>query len=181
MRIISGKLKGKRFTVPKGFPSRPTTDFAKEGLFNILDNRIDIEGCHVLDLCSGTGNITFEFASRGAKHVTAVDYDIKSVQWLRKNAQAFGILNNLSAIKSDIVQFCQLTSSKFDLIFTDPPFHHTYHEELIKVIQDRELLLPEGMLVVEHGKKTDLSHLPNFDCVRSYGNVSFSFFVNDPL
>lgn len=180
MRIIRGSLKGKRFATPPNFPSRPTTDFAKEGLFNMLENRVDIEGMDVLDLCAGTGNISFEFVSRGANHVLAIDSHPRCVQYLKGNAKELQIEKQLQVYKSDCVVYCRnVQNVDYDLIFTDPPFHLAFHQELIQTIFERKLLKPGGLLIVEHGKQTKLEGLANFSFSRNFGNVHFSFFSND--
>jgi 16S rRNA (guanine(966)-N(2))-methyltransferase RsmD len=180
VRIISGKLKARRFSVPKNFPSRPTTDFAKEGLFNLLGNQIELDGIKVLDLCSGTGNISFEFISRGASHVTAVDQNFNCVRFIRKNAESLQIDTQIQIVKSDILGYLRQCSGEFDLIFADPPYEITFHQEIAEIIFQRNLLSPEGMLIIEHGKKTDLSSLTHFGFSRTYGNVHFSFFNSEP-
>jgi 16S rRNA (guanine966-N2)-methyltransferase len=177
VRIISGKLKARRFSVPKNFPSRPTTDFAKEGLFNLLGNQIEFEGIKVLDLCSGTGNISFEFISRGASLVTAVDQNFNCIRFIRQNAASLQIDKEIQIIKSDILSYLRQCTSQFDLIFADPPYEVTFHQEIAELIFNRQLLSEDGMLIIEHGKKTDLSSLTHFSFVRTYGNVYFSFFT----
>lgn len=176
MRIIRGILKTKRITVPKSFPSRPTTDFAKEGLFNILENRFDFEELELLDLCAGTGNISFEWLSRGAKKVVAVDANFNSTRHIKKLAKDFGLINQIHVVKSDVLNFLGKNEQAFDLIFADPPYDLKVHEEIVKLVFERNLLKEDGLLVVEHGKRTDLSQLPHFELSRTYGNVIFSLF-----
>ena len=176
MRIISGFLKARRFTVPKNFPSRPTTNFAKEGLFNILGNRIDLFDLKILDLCAGTGNISFEFISREAGEITAVDSHPNCLRYIQKNAIDLGIKELVTTVKEDIIKFVQRTDQKFDLIFTDPPYGYPHYEELIRIIFERELLTEDGLLIVEHSRDTKLEHLPQFEFCRTFGNVYFSFF-----
>jgi 16S rRNA (guanine966-N2)-methyltransferase len=180
VRIISGILKARRFTAPKNFPSRPTTDFAKEGLFNILENRVDIADMEILDLCSGTGNISFEFVSRGAKHVLAIDSHPRCVQYLKGNIRELGIETLMQVYKSDCIVYCRNAQNvQYDLIFTDPPFHLHFHQELIQTIFDKKLLIPGGLVIVEHGKQTDLSSSPYFSFSRNFGNVYFSFLSDE--
>lgn len=176
MRIISGNLKARRFSVPKNFPSRPTTDFAKEGLFNVLEHQLDLFDLNILDLCAGTGNISFEFLSREAGTVTAVDQNFNCIRFIRKNADELGINEHLHVLKSEILQFLQRTEQTYDLIFADPPYDVSFHAEIAKIVFERHLLNENGILIIEHGKKTDLSGLTHFDFVRNYGNVNFSFF-----
>lgn len=179
MRIISGNLKARRFSVPKNFPSRPTTDFAKEGLFNVLEHKLDLFDLNILDLCAGTGNISFEFLSREAGTVTAVDQNFNCVRFIRKNAEELGIGDDLHVLKSEILQFLQRTEQTYDLIFADPPYDVTFHKEIASIVFERNLLNEGGLLIIEHGKRTDLSSITQFDFVRNYGNVNFSFFHQD--
>ena len=179
MRIIRGFLKGKRFATPPNFPSRPTTDYAKEGLFNILDNRVDLDDMEILDLCAGTGNISFEFISREAGKVTAVDSNSNCLRYILKNAIEFKINEELETIKSDILAFLKRTDRTFDLIFADPPYEYQFHAEIAQIVFDRKLLNENGLLIIEHGRHTKLTELPNFELVRTYGNVYFSFFRLD--
>lgn len=176
MRIVRGKLKSRRIQVPKGFASRPTTDFAKEGLFNILDNIFDIDGITVLDLCSGTGNITLEFLSGGVQHVTAVDMNFACVRYLNKIAKELDVANDLTVLKGDVVQFLKKTPQKFDLIFADPPYAADFHREIITTVYEKDLLNEGGLLIIEHGKQTKTDDLPHFDFMKKYGSVHFSFF-----
>ncbi len=176
MRIIRGFLKGKRFTTPPNFPSRPTTDFAKEGLFNILENHFSLENKVVLDLCAGTGNISFEFISRGAKSVLAIDSNPRCNQFLKSNIQNLGIESSMSCYKTDCIVYCRNAKEKYDIIYADPPFHLKFHEELVTVISQKLLLNKDGYLIVEHGKQTNLSELTSFQFCRNFGNVYFSFF-----
>lgn len=176
MRIISGHLKARRFSVPKGFPSRPTTDFAKEGLFNVLDHQFDISDATILDLCVGTGNISFEFISRNASAVTGVDLNSRCLSHVRKIATELQIASQLQTIKSDILQFLTKTASTYDLIFADPPYEYASHAEIAKLVFERKLLNDEGILIIEHGRHTSLDSLIHFDFTRVYGNVYFSFF-----
>lgn len=176
MRIIKGKLKSRRFSVPKSFPSRPTTDFAKEGLFNILNNQIDLEEIDVLDLCAGTGNISFEFASQGARKVVSVDQNFNCVKFIRNTAKEFGVSDVVDVVKSDVVKYTTQCASKFDVIFSDPPFHEDFHLKLVNSIFEYQLLKEDGLLIIEHGRQTNLEEHPNFVNVRKFGNVHFSFF-----
>jgi 16S rRNA (guanine966-N2)-methyltransferase len=176
VRIISGILKARRFTAPKNFPSRPTTDFAKEGLFNMLEHQMSLFDLDILDLCAGTGNISFEFLSREAGNVTAVDSNDRCVAFIRKTAAEFGIADHMQTIRADIQQFVARTERRYDLIFADPPYKYEGYVALVQKIQERELLNEHGTLIVEHGKETNLSHLAGYQYSRNYGNVHFSFF-----
>lgn len=177
MRIIGGKFKGRTFRLPKGLPVRPTTDFAKEGLFNILTNRIDFESCEVLDLFSGTGHISLEFSSRGAKSVTAVDSNFRCAGFLRSTAEELDL--PIQAIKSDVFLHLKATQVKYDLIFADPPYDLPNIAEIQTIVFEKKLLLPGGLLIIEHGPKTKLEDLPGFKEHRKYGNVNFSFFYEN--
>jgi len=177
MRIISGTLKGRTFRVPTGFPSRPTTDFAKEGLFNILENTFDFENMRILDLCAGTGNLSFEFLSRGASSITAVDKNSRVCSFLQKNAQSLNLETQLSVVNSDCLHFLQRTAAIFDIIIADPPFDLAIHHSIADTVFQRHLLNPEGILIIEHGKRTLMDNATNFSKTRNFGNVSFSFFT----
>jgi 16S rRNA (guanine(966)-N(2))-methyltransferase RsmD len=176
VRIISGKLKARRFSVPKNFPSRPTTDYAKEGLFNVLEHQIDLEDLQILDLCAGTGNISFELISREAGTVTAVDINLNCLKFIRKNAQELKIEDEIRTVRMDIVHFLKLTEDHYDLIFADPPYAYKHHEEIVKTVFERDLLKNDGLLIIEHGRETKLEHITQFEFCRIYGNVYFSFF-----
>ena len=176
MRIIRGKFKTRRYSVPKNFPSRPTTDFAKEGLFNILENRADLENLRILDLCAGTGSISIEFLSRESGTVVGVDLNFNCVRHLKKIAAELDCRKEFSIVKSDILKYLKNTEEQFDLIFADPPYAYDHHSQIIDVVFERELLKEGGELIVEHGKETDLSDRTQFDFCRTYGNVHFSFF-----
>ncbi|MCR8560066.1 16S rRNA (guanine(966)-N(2))-methyltransferase RsmD [Mucilaginibacter sp. BJC16-A38] len=177
MRIIGGSLKGLRLNPPKNLPVRPTTDLAKEALFNILQNKIDFEDIKVLDLFSGTGNISMEFASRGAAQVISVDRSIYCVHYLKDAARQHG-LTTIKAFKDDVFKYLQLETEQFDLVFADPPYDLNQIPEIPKIIFEKKLLLPGGLLIVEHQSMQNLSNHPAFSEQRKYGHSSFSFFVN---
>ena len=177
MRIIGGSLKGLRLNPPKNLPVRPTTDLAKEALFNILQNRIDFEGMRVLDLFSGTGNISMEFASRGAAQVVAVDRSIHCVNYLKDISRQHG-LTNIKVFKEDVLKYLQFENEQYELIFADPPYDLNKIPEIPKIIFDKNLLLPGGLLIIEHQSMQNLSNHPAFAEQRKYGHSSFSFFNN---
>lgn len=160
--------------MPRGLPVRPTTDFAKEGLFNILANRLDMEGLQVLDLFSGTGHIALEFASRGAS-VVAVDKYMKCVGFLRHTAAELGLPVN--AMRADVFEFLAGDQHRFDLIFADPPYDLATIPDIHRLVMERKLINPGGLLIIEHGPRTNLSGLAQFMQHRKYGNVNFSFFT----
>lgn len=176
MRIISGKYKGKRIQAPKKLPVRPTTDMAKEALFNILNNHYDFREIAVLDLFAGTGNISFEFASRGAQNIVSVDKDYGCVKFIAAISRELNL--NIKTFKEDVYKFLEKNRLKFDLVFADPPYQFEDEEfkRLVALVYENNLLNDEGMLVVEHSKFTDLSELPNFVEQRRYGGSVFSFF-----
>jgi len=176
MRIISGKYKGRRISPPKNLPVRPTTDMSKESMFNILNHRIDFEGLKVLDLFSGTGNLSYEFGSRGAATITAVDGDFGCVKFIKQTAGEFDL--NISAIKSDVFKFLKGHRSSYDVIVADPPYHmeQKLFEELVELIFERELLGEDGIMVIEHSKYTKMEHLMNFSFYKKYGGSIFTFF-----
>ena len=176
MRIISGKHKGRRITAPKNLPVRPTTDMSKEALFNILNNHFNFNGLKVLDLFSGTGNISYEFASRGSGPITSVDGDMGCVNFIKKTATELDL--DISAIKSDVFTFLERNKSTYDIIFADPPYNldQKEFEKVIQLIFDNELLDEDGMLIVEHSKHTKLNHMTNFSFDKHYGGSVFSFY-----
>lgn len=175
MRIIGGKLKGLRINPPANLPVRPTTDLAKEALFNILYNQFDFEDIRVLDLFSGTGNISLEFASRGVPEIIAVDRDFGCFNYLKKISKELK-LETIQAFKSDVFKFLDLETEPFDLIFADPPYDLTRIPEIAKVVFERKLVKQGGYLIIEHPSMKKLDNHPNFKEQRQYGSSSFSFF-----
>jgi len=178
VRIISGKLKGRSIAAPANLPVRPTTDFAKESLFNILSNRIEYEELIVLDLFCGTGNISYEFASRGVGSITAVDDNFKCSSFVKETAEKFQ-LTNIKVVKYDVFRFLKSTPFSFDIIFADPPYEMDKIESIANIVFEKKLLNSKGWLIIEHSDKTKLSALPFFYEARSYGKVNFSIFRND--
>jgi 16S rRNA (guanine(966)-N(2))-methyltransferase RsmD len=175
VRIIRGTYRGKQIHPPKGFKSRPTTDFAKEGLFNILTNQLDMEELDVLDLFSGTGSITYEFASRGARSVVAVESDQQNFRFIRSVCETLG-LDQVSVIRGDVFRFLQQPVQSFDLIFADPPYDHPQLEEIPGMVFAHEFLTGGGMFILEHPATHRFSAHPRFHEQRKYGSVHFSFF-----
>lgn len=176
MRIVRGIYKARRFSPPKSFPSRPTTDFAKEGIFNVIENRIDLLNLNILDLCAGTGNISIEFLSREAGTVTSVDKDPICASYMYKLQKELEIGNEWRIVKNDVRSFLERTKETYDIIFADPPYAMDFHPTIVKRVFENELLNEKGMLIIEHGKQTDLSMMEGFVEVRNFGNVFFSFF-----
>jgi 16S rRNA (guanine966-N2)-methyltransferase len=174
MRIIGGSSKGKTIKVPKGLPVRPTTDFAKEGLFNILQNKINFESKTVLDLFSGTGHISLEFASRGASSITSIDKHFQCVGFLKTISKELGF--DIYATKGDVFEYLKKCTQTFDVVFADPPYELENIAHIHELIFDKKILNPNGLLIIEHGPKTNLTELASFTQQRKYGNVNFSFF-----
>lgn len=174
MRILGGILGGRIIEVPKGLPIRPTTSFAGEALFNILNNRIDFETVSLLDLFSGTGHISIEFASRGCKSVIGVDSNYSCANFLKQTSEKFDL--GITSIKSDAFKFLKEHAGKFDVIFADPPYDLPNITEIHELVFEKHLLNENGLLIIEHGPRTKLEHLPHFSQHRKYGNVNFSFF-----
>ncbi|TRX30863.1 methyltransferase [Flavobacterium sp. ZT3R18] len=179
MRIISGKYKGRRISPPKGLPVRPTTDMSKEALFNVLNNHFSFENLKILDLFAGTGNISYEFASRGSTPITSVDGDFGCVKFIKQVAAEYDF--NIAATKSDVFAFLEKNKTSYDIIFADPPYalDQKTFEKIVLLIFEKELLNEEGMMVIEHSKYTKLDHMINFSFQKTYGGSIFSFFELD--
>ncbi len=176
MRIIRGKYKTRYYPMPKGFPSRPTTDFAKEALFNILEHHYLFPNMEILDLCAGTGSISIEFLSREIGKVVAVDINYNCIRHLKTIAKKFNCEKEIHIIKSDILKYIEKSEKQFDLIFADPPYAYEHHKEIVKKVFTKNRLKNDGVLIIEHGKETDLTQEPHFKEKKNYGNVHFSFF-----
>ncbi len=175
-RIISGKYKGRRITAPKKLPVRPTTDMAKEALFNIIRSRFHIGSLEVLDLFAGTGNISYEFASRGAQPITAIDAHYGCVRFIQETSEQFEF--EIRAIKSDVFSYLEKAKGTFDIIFADPPYDMLQEDfkKIASLVFANELLDPEGLLIIEHSKHTKLNDCQYFTATRHYGGNAFSFF-----
>lgn len=173
MRIIGGQYRGRSIQPPKGLQLRPTTDFAKEALFNILHNKSEIENAEALDLFCGTGNISLEFASRGAR-VRSVDRNFACTRFITETARSLGL--PVVAVKQDVFKYLENEKAKYEIIFADPPYDLPNIPEIHALVMNHQLLKAEGWLVIEHGPKTDLSQLEHFIEQRKYGHVHFSFF-----
>ena len=176
MRIISGQFKGRRIFPPKGLPVRPTTDMSKEALFNVLNNHFSFENLKILDLFAGTGNISFEFASRGSTPITSVDADFGCVKFIKQVASEYDF--NIAATKSDVFLFLEKNKATYDIIFADPPYalEQKTFEKMVCTIFEKKALHDEGMLIIEHSKHTKLDHVIHFSFKKSYGGSIFSFF-----
>lgn len=175
MRVIRGQFKSRRFSPPKKFPSRPTTDFAKESLFNIIEHQMDVEGMEVMDIFAGTGNISLEFVSRGAK-VLSIDSHYVSYKFIKQMIKETDTKQVWHVLKQDVFKMLPKLEKKYDLVFADPPFALKEIKKIPNLVFENDLLKPQGILIVEHGKETDFSDMPHFQTVRNYGGVQFSFF-----
>ncbi len=173
MRIISGKHKGRYFGTIKKLNARPTTDMAKESLFNILNNIIDFEDVKFLDLFAGTGSISYEFASRGCQNVTTIDIDYNHIDFINKTNNELKL--GLNIIKTDVFKFLKMSKSKYDVIFADPPFDMPNFEDVPKLIFAGNFLNDDGILIIEHSNRFTFKETLPYE-TRYYGKVSFSFF-----
>ncbi len=175
IRIISGTFRGRRIQAPKKLPVRPTTDRAKEGLFNILSNRINYSETSALDLFAGTVNLSYELASRGCKSILAVDRDRYCTQFITEVSEKIGA-GSIKVLRSSVDDLLDRTDRTFDLILADPPYDYTAYADLVETIFERQILNPGGLLVIEHDSKITLEDMSCFSESRRYGNSSFSFF-----
>lgn len=177
MRIIGGKFRGRRFNPPADhWPTRPTTDYAKEALFNILNNQLDFEATRVLDLFGGTGSHGYEFISRGCEDVTYVDKFPDAVRFVRKTVATLGIEANLKIYQMDVFRFIQHATQQWDYIFAGPPYALPTIDTIPDLIFEKNLLLPDGLFVLEHNPHHDFTDHPHLVDVRKYGKTIFSFF-----
>ena len=176
MRIISGKYKGRKLVAPKKLPVRPTTDMAKEALFNILNNQYYFDEISVLDLFAGTGNISYEFASRGTENITCVDQNYGCIKFINETAESFEM--SINTIKSDVFSFLENHQQPYTIIFADPPYEFPVEEfaKIPELVFQNNLLEDNGLLILEHSKHTDLSGLSQYSHSKSYGGNMFSFF-----
>ncbi|MBO4487985.1 MAG: 16S rRNA (guanine(966)-N(2))-methyltransferase RsmD [Bacteroidaceae bacterium] len=176
MRAITGKYKGRHIAVPRTFKARPTTDFAKENLFNVLRSYVDFEGLHVLDLFAGTGSITLEFLSRGATRVVSIEKDFQHSAFIRRMLADLGDTNAV-VLKTDALKYLEkVEGDTFSLIFADPPYALPQLGQLPQLVMQSSLLASGGLFVLEHGKDYDFSERPDFLEHRAYGSVNFSLF-----
>jgi 16S rRNA (guanine966-N2)-methyltransferase len=175
MRIIGGKLKGKIICPPESYRARPTTDFAKEGLFNVLNNEYEFEDLKVLDLFGGTGAIAFEFASRGASRVYSVEMARENASFIKTEAERLG-LGNVTMVRANVFDFLPLCREKFDIIFADPPYALEGLENIPDKIFEHDLLHPGCYFILEHGDEHSFTEHPRFVKEKHYGRVHFSFF-----
>ena len=175
MRIITGKYKGRHFDIPRTFKARPTTDFAKENIFNVLVQYIDFEGAQALDLFSGTGSISLELLSRGCSQVVSVELDRDHHRFIQECVKKLGA-TNMIPIRGDVFRYLKSCKQQYDFIFADPPYALKELPQIPDLIFEKQLLKADGIFVFEHGKDYDFSGHPNFVEHRSYGSVNFSLF-----
>lgn len=180
MRIIGGTLGGRRFQPPARIPARPTTDLAREGLFNILQNILDIEGISALDLFAGTGGVSYELASRGAARVCLVEQDNTTVIFLKKTIRELGIEAQTELVRGDVFRFLVQCTESFDLIFADPPYALNSMDELPELILSGGLLKDEGIFILEHSSRNNYERHPHCFRAKKYGDTVFSFFQKTP-
>ncbi len=176
MRIISGKYGGRRIHPPSHMPhTRPTTDVAKEGLFNILQTRVQLEGASTLDLFGGTGCISYELASRGASHLTVVEKDGQMLEFIKTNIEHLKI-ENTQLVRMDVFQYLNSCTQQFDIIFAGPPYALNTIDDLPRIIVERKLISPEGYFILEHTPRNNYENFAGFSFQRNYGATVFSFF-----
>lgn len=175
MRIISGRYRGKRINPPAGFKARPTTDYARESLFNILNNRIEYDTLEVLDLFSGTGSISFEFASRGAQTIHLIERDYQNISFIRRMIKEMR-LENVKALHLDVKAYLKTCRYKYDIVFADPPYDLPWLAEIPDLVISASVLKESGFFILEHPKHTNFSNHSHFSEHRDYGSVNFTFF-----
>lgn len=175
MRIITGQYKGRHFDIPRTFKARPTTDFAKENIFNVLNGYIDFDGSAALDLFAGTGSISLEMLSRGCAPVVSVEADRDHAAFIAQCMKKIGTTDNV-LIRGDVFRFLKKCHEQFDFIFADPPYALENLADIPALVLGNDLLKPDGIFVLEHGKNYDFSQEPRFVEHRNYGSVNFSLF-----
>lgn len=177
MRIIAGKLRGRRLNPPQSLPVRPTTDMARESLFNILNNYVDYEECSVLDLFAGTGAMSLEFVSRGVRDVTAIDINSQCVDFIKQSANQFAV-SNLRVVRADVFDLLKRANRSFDIVFADPPYAIEGLASLPDLVFAKDLLTEDGMFILEHPREYQFDEHPHFWQHRNYGKVNFTFFAS---
>lgn len=175
MRVVSGIYRHRRFDVPRSFKARPTTDFAKENLFNVLTNRMDFEGATALDLFAGTGSISIEMLSRGCDRVVSVEKDREHYAFIKKVMETVRT-DKCLVVNGDVFKYLERCIEKFDLIFADPPYQLPELGRIPEIVLESDILKPDGIFVLEHGEKHNFKDNPRFREIRVYGSVHFSFF-----
>lgn len=177
MRIVSGKFSGLRFNPPANIPARPTTEVAKEGLFNTLRCMIDLEDIKTLDIFAGTGSISYELASNGANNLTLVEQDNTTINFIKKTIKSLDIENNCIIFKSDVFKFLKQCTQQYNFIFAGPPYALTTIDDLPNIVFERNILLPGGFFVLEHTPRNNYENHANFFKTKKYGTTVFSFFT----
>ncbi len=177
MRIIAGTLRGRRLNPPSNLPVRPTTDMARESLFNILGNYVDFDECTVIDLFAGTGAVSLEFISRGARSVTSVDINAQCTDFIKHSSAQFG-LNNIHVVRADVFDMLKRARSSFDIAFADPPYAIERLASLPDMVFEANLLTDDGIFILEHPREYSFEQHPHFWQHRAYGKVNFTFFAN---
>jgi 16S rRNA (guanine966-N2)-methyltransferase len=177
MRIVGGIFSGRRFSPPANIPARPTTEMARESLFNILSNLIDFENITALELFGGTGSVSYELASRGAKDITVVERDPASLDFIKKTAKMLVIDDRLHIARGDVFKFIKQNTERYDLIFADPPYALPNMDELPQLIFEQKMLRPGGIFVLEHTTTKNYQQHPNFTRMKNYGTTIFTFFT----
>ncbi len=177
MRIIAGKLRGRRINPPQSLPVRPTTDMARESLFNILNNYVDYEECSVLDLFAGTGAVSLEFVSRGVREVTAIDINVQCTDFIKQAANQLAV-SNLRVVRADVFDLLKRANRKFDIVFADPPYAIEGLASLPDLVFAHDILTEDGIFILEHPREYQFEEHPHFWQHRAYGKVNFTFFAN---
>lgn len=177
MRIIAGTLKGKSILPPEGYKARPTTDFARQGLFNVLDNEYEFDDLKILDLFAGTGAIGYEFISRGAGKVVAVEMRPENAAFISATAAKLGVADKLQVVRHNVFEFLPICTLKFDIVFADPPYALSDLATLPDKVFAAEIIHPEGYFILEHPGDYSFESHPHFVKEKVYGNVHFSFFI----
>jgi 16S rRNA (guanine(966)-N(2))-methyltransferase RsmD len=179
MRIVGGAFGGRRFNPPTGIPARPTTDVAKEGLFNTLENMIDLEGISTCDLFGGTGSISYELASRGAARMRLIERDPTSINFIIKTAKELDIYNKMDIIRGDVFRFIKGNTEAYDFIFAGPPYALATIDEIPALVTEHRMLNPGGVFVLEHTPRNNYERSAGYVRSKNYGTTIFSFFQND--
>ncbi len=177
MRIVGGEFSGRRFSPPTNTPARPTTDVAKEGLFNILENLMDLEGIKTCDIFGGTGSISYELASRGAADLTLIERDLGNIEFIKKTATALGIMDRMTIIRGDVFKFMKQCTEQYDFIFAGPPYALQNIDDIPMLVFEKKMLVPGGIFVHEHTPRNDYQKHPNFMRMKNYGTTVFTFFT----
>ncbi len=176
MRIIAGTLRGRRLNPPQNLPVRPTTDMARESLFNILNNYVDFDDCAVMDLFAGTGAVSLEFVSRGVREVTSIDINNACTEYIKAESQRLK-LTNIHVVRADVFDLLKRANRKFDIVFADPPYALEGLPSLPDLVFDSQVLTDDGIFILEHPREHDFSSHPHFWQHRNYGKVNFTFFA----